>query len=55
MWEGGEDPLFIARRLVVTASEDVGKIFQEYIFDAFYLTKTSNIVAHIAKLLEYIF
>ena len=26
MFEGGEDPLFIARRLVVTASEDIGKI-----------------------------
>ena len=25
MFEGGEDPLFIARRLVVTASEDIGK------------------------------
>lgn len=24
MLEGGEDPLFIARRLVVTASEDIG-------------------------------
>ena len=24
MVEGGEDPLFIARRLVVTASEDIG-------------------------------
>lgn len=24
MWEGGEDPLFIARRMVIFASEDVG-------------------------------
>ncbi len=27
MLEGGEDPRFIARRLVVIASEDVGKVF----------------------------
>ena len=26
MLEGGEDPLFIARRIVVFASEDVGKL-----------------------------
>ncbi len=25
MFEGGEDPLYIARRLVVTASEDIGE------------------------------
>ncbi len=25
MYEGGEDPLFIARRLVVCASEDIGE------------------------------
>ena len=26
MMEGGEDPLYIARRLVRTASEDIGEI-----------------------------
>lgn len=29
MLEGGEDPLFIARRLVVCASEDIGALLCE--------------------------
>lgn len=30
MLEGGEDPMYIARRLVVFASEDVGKYLIDY-------------------------
>jgi len=33
MLEGGEDPLFIARRLVVTASEDIGSLFYNVIYN----------------------
>lgn len=35
MLEGGEDPMFIARRLVVCASEDVGMYKLKSIIDFF--------------------
>ena len=40
MLEGGEDPKFIARRLIVFASEDVGEILKPFVSKALCIIST---------------
>lgn len=44
MLEGGEDPLYVARRLVRFASEDIGKRLQYFVLEYYVEFRSSSIL-----------
>lgn len=44
MLEGGEDPLYVARRLVRFASEDIGKRLQYFVLEYYVELRSSSIL-----------